>query len=466
MKLLEIFNDTNVDYPRDKTIIELFEQQVLLNPDAIAIMYEEEQITYRELNERSDQLANYLMENDTRAGATIGLLSYRGIEMIIGIFGILKAGCAYVPFNIEYPAERIRYIIEDAGIEKIICTDDALIHVTGLSNFDCIHLQDALLTTVKLPAIKTSIESCAYIMFTSGTTGRPKGIAVSQRNIIKLVYDSGPISVKPEDRVLQWSNYSFDGSTYDIYSALLRGAAICMIKDDSAADVEKLSKEIISKNITVCFLTTALFNTIIDVEPAAFKGLRKILFGGEMASMSHVKKALSILGKGKIVHVYGPTETTVYASSYSIDDVNAGTGIPIGKPLSNTKFLVLSNDNKPVPVGVPGELYIGGEGVSLGYINNPVLTTERFIQHPFNADKNQRLYRTGDIVRWLPGGLIEFLGRIDNQVKIRGFRIELGEIESVLQECEVVRHAAVIAKTDGEGTKRLIGYVVPKRPVR
>ncbi|MEO7583968.1 MAG: amino acid adenylation domain-containing protein [Ferruginibacter sp.] len=460
-QLLIGFNNTAWEYPRDITISELFTQQVHLIPSAIAVAFEKENITYAELHERSSQLANYLLDMGVQPATNIGLLSYRGIDMIICILGIVKAGCAYVPFNTDYPAERINYIIEDAAIQHVVYTSHDLLHTTTLSRLECIHINDALESSTRLPEVNTGIDSCAYIMFTSGTTGRPKGIAVSQRNIIKLVYDAGPIAVLPGDRVLQWSNYSFDGSTYDIYSSLLKGASLCMIRDDQAADVDELSKVLVSAGSTVCFITTALFNTFIDVQPTAFKGLRKILFGGEMVSMSHVKKALAILGRDKIVHVYGPTETTVYACSYAINEINDGTGIPIGKPLSNTSFFLLDTRYKPVPVGVPGELFIGGEGVALGYVNNPSLTTERFIQNPFNNDPGNRLYRTGDIVRWLPAGDIEYLGRIDDQVKIRGFRIELGEIESVLQECELVRHAAVLAKTDQEGTKRLIGYVVP-----
>jgi amino acid adenylation domain-containing protein len=458
--LLEVFNNTGADYPLDKTIVELFNQQALLTPNNIAVIFGDEELTYEELQQRSNALANYLIENGTSPGTNIGLLSYRGIEMIIGMFGILKAGCAYVPFNTEYPAERLGFIIADAGIRQIVYTSHELLQSIGLDSFDCIHVNDSIAASSQSPNISMPADSCAYIMFTSGTTGRPKGIAVSQRNIIKLVYDAGPISVKPTDRILQWSNYSFDGSTYDIYSSLLKGAAICMIKDNQAADVDALSKCILEQNITVCFITTALFNTFIDVHPEALKGLRKILFGGEMVSVSHVKKALSMLGQDKIVHVYGPTETTVYASSYAINHVPAGTSIPIGKPLSNTSFFVLNNDHQLVPVGVPGELFIGGAGVSLGYINNTALTAEKFIQNPFTKNSNDRLYRSGDIVRWLLEGDIEYLGRIDDQVKIRGFRIELGEIESVLQGCDLVRHAAVIAKTDTEGTKRLVGYVV------
>ncbi|MEO6231488.1 MAG: amino acid adenylation domain-containing protein [Ferruginibacter sp.] len=461
-ELLQKFNATTLAYPGHQTIIELFEAQVQLNPTALAVIFQDDEITYDELNVRASKLANYLLGKGVKPATNVALLCNRGIETIVGIMGILKAGCAYVPINIEYPVERINFIIEDADITSIVHNNHELLEATGLDKFNCIYINDSSdAALASSPAINTTAGSCAYIMFTSGTTGRPKGIAVSHQNIIKLAFDGGPIAITSTDRVLQWSNYSFDGSTYDIYSSLLNGATICMINDSWASDIDELSKVMIAKNITVCFITTALFNTFIDVRPKTLIGLRKILFGGEMVSLSHVKKALSILGEGKIVHVYGPTETTVYACSYAIDKLAAATGIPIGKPLSNTRFYVLNEYKKLLPVGVPGELYIGGDGVSLGYVNNPLLTAERFIQNPYSDISEDRLYRTGDIVRWLPGGVIEYISRIDDQVKIRGYRIELGEIESVLQECSLVRHAAVIAKTDKDGTKRLVAYIVP-----
>jgi amino acid adenylation domain-containing protein len=404
-------------------------------------------------------------------GENIGLLSLRGIEMIVGMIGILKAGCAYVPFNTDYPAERLKFIIEDTNIKYIVTTDNELTGSRGLEIFDCIDIKDSNSSSTLSPKIETDIDSCIYVMFTSGTTGRPKGIAVSHRNVIKLVYDKGEIAVKESDRVLQWSNYSFDGSTYDIYSSLLTGASLYMIRDDWASNADELTRTIEEKKITVCFITTALFNAFVDVQLNALKGLRKILFGGEMVSLSHVSKALTVLGEGKIVHVYGPTETTVYATGYPIYEINKDGSIPIGKPLSNTQLFVLDENRKPVPIGVAGELFIGGDGVSLGYVNNEELTKERFVENPFAENKetnkskkhSDKLYKTGDIVRWLPEGVIEYLGRIDDQVKIRGFRIELAEIESVLLENPTVKQVTVIAKDDKQGaTKKLVCYIVTK----
>jgi amino acid adenylation domain-containing protein len=260
--------------------------------------------------------------------------------------------------------------------------------------------------------------------------------------------------------MLQWSNYAFDGSVYEIYCSLLKGASLHLIKDDWASDVHELSKVIKDQNLTVCFLTTALFNTFADIDPAALQRLRKILFGGEKVSPAHVQKTLSAVGADKIVHVYGPTETTVYATYYPVNNIGEDGLIPIGKPLANTKLFVLDKDQQLVPIGVPGELYIGGEGVSLGYLNRAELTREKFIMDPFYP--GGRLYRTGDLAHWLPDGNIEYLGRMDDQVKIRGYRIEPGEIEDVLLQSELVSQAVVLSKEDDRGHKHLVGYVVPK----
>jgi len=464
-QLLHEFNDTKADYPKHSNLASLFEEQSNISPDQTAVVFGEERLTYKELNDRSNQLANYLITKGIQPGKNIGLLSYRGIDTIIAMFGILKAGCVYVPLNTAYPADRIKYIIDDAGINDIVYSGYDLLLSFELQEYSTVSVNESLSASKKTTGIQTELDSPVYIMYTSGTTGRPKGILVSNRNVIKLVYEPGEISVTSNDRILQWSNYAFDGSVYDIYSALLLGASLYLIKDDWAYDVYELSNIIESEKITVCFITTALFNTFIDTDPTRLQGMRKILFGGEMVSLSHVRKALSILGDDKIIHVYGPTETTVYATSFPIREAKEGGIIPIGKPLANTKLFVLSSNKQLVPVGVPGELYIGGDGISLGYLNRPELTDQKFVADLFDTTSGGRLYRTGDLVRWSKEGNIEFLGRLDEQVKIRGYRIELGEIESVLLQSGLVNQAVVLAKEDKETTKRLVGYIVPSLDV-
>ena len=460
VRLLVEFNDTKADYPEYNTVIEIFEEQAAADPERDAILFEGRGVSFGELNRRANQLANYLAMKKIPAGQKIGLFAARGPEMIIAILGILKAGCTYVPLNIEYPAIRLQYIIRDAGIKHILYTDKGAEGLKRLGESgEIMHLEECLSSgmdhfrSIQVP------DACAYVMYTSGTTGNPKGIAVSHRNIIKLVYDRGEIAIKPGDRVLQWSNYSFDGSVYEIFGSLLSGATLCLFRDEFASDVYELSRVMERCRITVCFLTTALFNAFVDLRPDALKGLRKILFGGEMVSRKHVGKALSITGKGKIIHVYGPTETTVFATAWPIDNWREDGVIPIGKPLSGTTVFVLDIEGQPVPAGIPGELYIGGDGVSLGYLNNEKLNREKFLPDRFSGQPGGRLYRTGDTGRWLSDGNIGFIGRTDDQVKIRGNRIEPAEIEIALMSYPDIREAAVLVRDRGEGEKVLVAYV-------
>jgi amino acid adenylation domain-containing protein/non-ribosomal peptide synthase protein (TIGR01720 family)/FkbM family methyltransferase len=294
-------------------------------------------------------------------------------------------------------------------------------------------------------------------MYTSGTTGLPKGIAISHQNIVSLVHDSDSVTFRASDRVLQWSNYAFDGSTFEIYNTLLKGAALYLISEETASDVYGLSQAIMEHRITVCFLTTALFNAFVDNVPEGLAGLRRVLFGGEKGSPAHVRKAFSVLGPGKMVNLYGPTEITVYASSYVVNEIGDEDVLPIGRPAFNTQVLILDEGQRLVATGIGGELYIGGDGVASGYVNNPELDAERFV---YLEGFNGKWYRTGDYGRWRADGNIEYIGRKDEQVKIRGYRIELGEIENVLQEAGGIRQSVVIAKEDASGGKRLIAYVV------
>ncbi|MCW3464519.1 non-ribosomal peptide synthetase/type I polyketide synthase [Chitinophaga nivalis] len=453
------FNDTAQVYPADKTVVTLFEEQVAATPDATAITFGEVQLTYRTLNEKANQVAHWLLTAGVKPGEHIGLLSYRGIDMLIAIWGILKSGAAYVPFHTGFPAERIQLMMEDAGVTKVVYTDQQLFATIALPDNTGWWLGDALHYPATPTGVVPVVTTPVNIMYTSGTTGRPKGIVVTHSNIVKLVYDPGAIAVKPADRVLQWSNYSFDGSTYDIFSTLLQGACLCMIPDNAAADVEMLSRIISTENITVCFMTTALFNNFVDHDINGLRPLRKLLFGGEKASVSHVQNALMALGTGKLVHVYGPTETTVYALAYPVDGVAAtDIAIPIGRPLANTRALILDPQGALVPIGISGELYIGGDGVSNGYINNAALSAEKFVTLKGHAG---RWYRSGDLCRWQPDGNIVYTGRVDDQVKIRGYRIEPGEIERVMLDLEMVGTVSVVVKETSTGDKRLVACYVP-----
>ncbi|MBO9732436.1 MAG: amino acid adenylation domain-containing protein [Chitinophaga sp.] len=460
--LLDVFNATGSVYPAEKTVLELFEAQVKSKPAAIAVSYEGEQLTYQELDDRSNQVAHYLRDQGAGQGNYVGLLSYRGLEMIVGIWGILKSGNAYVPVHIEYPSERVKSILEDAGVNHVLYTDSKLFDALELPEGTGLPIAGALSYESDALAVNVTSDAVVYVMYTSGSTGKPKGIAVNHRNIVKLVYEPGPIAIVPEDKVLQWSNYAFDGSTYDIYGALLKGAALHMIPDAAAADVYELAAIMEREQISFCFMTTALFNNFADNRLSGLQSLRKLLFGGELVSVPHVDRALSLLGPNRIVHMYGPTETTVYATCYPVNETAGKRTIPIGAPLANTQLLVLDHHGKPVPIGVNGELYIGGDGVAAGYINNESLTAEKFITlegHP------GRWYKTGDMVSWQADGTIVYTGRIDDQVKVRGYRIELGEIESVLQNCPWVSQVVVVVKKeDNSHYNKLVGYIVPEGP--
>ncbi|WP_212004531.1 non-ribosomal peptide synthetase/type I polyketide synthase [Chitinophaga sp. HK235] len=455
---LHSFNATHHDYPAYKTVVELFESQVLATPDAVAVSFNGKQLSYHSLNEQANQVAHYLLAEGIRPGDKVGLLSYRGLDMIVAIWGVLKAGAAYVPFHTGYPGARIRMMMEDAGIAKVLFTDNTLFEAMGLSAAEGIDITGAKGFTTAATGIKTNHDALVNIMYTSGTTGRPKGIAVNHKNITKLVFEPGVIAIQPNDQVLQWSNYAFDGSTYDIFNTLLRGARLCMIRDAAASDALELSSIIRKEQITVCFMTTALFNSFVDSSIEGLRPLRKVLFGGEKVSVYHVKKALAAYGPGKLVHVYGPTETTVYATSYPIDslDTHAVT-VPIGRPLANTKALILDQNGELVPVGVDGELYIGGDGVSAGYINNEQLTLEKFV---VLKGQDGRWYRTGDLCRWSPEGSIIYTSRADDQVKIRGYRIEPGEIERAMNSLDGIAASSVVVKQSPTGEKKLVGYYV------
>lgn len=461
-KQLDEFNTTYQEYPRDSSIPALFAMQAAATPNARAVVFANdaagtmEQLTYRQLDERSNQVANYLIAQGIKPGDRVGFLSLRTIEMIIGMLGILKGGAIYVPFNTSYPSARLQYIMENAGISKVLYTDAGLFSDLALP-IDCgIDMSVAEAYSSSLPSIE--IEPCAgaYIMYTSGTTGNPKGILATHKNIIKLAYDTGTIRVFADDHVIQWSNYAFDGCTYEIYNTLLCGACLHIIPDNAAADPDAIAAIINRYQITVWFVTTALFNAVADANMHALQGLRLILVGGEALSVPHMTRAVAALGSGKVANVYGPTETTTYATVGIINEIGENGVIPIGKPLSNTRVEILNDDKLRVPVGVTGEMYIGGDGVATGYVNNEEQTKEKFI----SLHGEGPWYRTGDFVRRLPDGSIQFIGRKDNQVKMRGYRIELGEIESVLQSAPGVMQVAVIIKEDQHGEKKLIGYTV------
>ncbi|AZK48667.1 non-ribosomal peptide synthetase [Paenibacillus lentus] len=448
-------------YPRRRTLHSLFESQVKKRPDSVALIMGDQQLTYHELNERANQLARILRRKGVQPDQVVGLMTERSFDMIVAILAIFKAGGAYMPIDPSYPDERINYMLEDSHAPLL------LVQHSGLLRAELDHAGEILiLSEVQAegesgqnlrPVAKA--DNLAYVMYTSGSTGQPKGVMTTHRNVVRTVVNNGYLDITPEDRLLQLSNYAFDGSTFDIYGALIHGATLVLVSREEMLDPSKLVHLIRKEGITVTFMTTALFNTLVDLDLEGLERLRKLVFGGEQASVKHVQKALDKLGEGRLVNGYGPTETTVFAATWTVDQSVHESGIvPIGWPLNNTVIHIVDAAGRLQPIGVAGELCVSGDGVARGYLNRPELTAERFVPNPW--EPGTMMYRTGDLARWLPGGTIEYLGRMDQQVKIRGHRIELGEIEAKLLEHPVVRETVLIARQDGQGHSSLCAYVV------
>ncbi|MEC1575620.1 non-ribosomal peptide synthetase, partial [Bacillus haynesii] len=463
-ELILHFNNTKTDYPKNKTLHELFEEQAMKTPDHTALVFGVQRMTYRELNEKANQTARLLREKGIGRGSIAAIIADRSFEMIIGIIGILKAGGAYLPIDPETPKDRIAFMLSDTKAAVLLTQGKA---ADGIDcEADMIHLDKGASDRFSKEPLNPVNDSgdTAYIIYTSGSTGTPKGVVTPHYSVIRVVQNTNYIDITEDDVILQLSNYSFDGSVFDIFGALLNGASLVMIEKEVLLNINRLGSAINEEKVSVMFITTALFNMIADIHVDCLSNLRKILFGGERASIPHVRKVLDHVGRDKLIHVYGPTESTVYATYYFINEIDdEAETIPIGSPLANTSVLIMDEAGKLLPIGVPGELCIAGDGLSKGYLNREELTAEKFIPHPFVA--GERLYKTGDLAKWLPDGNIEFIGRIDHQVKIRGFRIELGEIESRLEMHEDINETIVIVREDEENRPYICAYMTAKREI-
>lgn len=457
--ILGEFNLTEADYPREKTIQELFEEQVEKNPDQVALISGGEQFTYKQLNVKFNQLAHVLRREGVQPDQVIGLIADRSLAMIVGIFGILKAGGSYLPIDPTYPVERIKYMLEDSQTHLLLVQQENMVPAGYQGEVLIVEDETWIDEPVSNLELINQPQDLAYVMYTSGSTGKPKGNLTTHRNIIKTVCNNGYIEITSEDRLLQLSNYAFDGSTFDIFSSLLHGATLVLVPKEVILNPVDLIKVIREEHISVSFMTTSLFNALVELDLSSLTNMRKIVFGGEKASFKHVEKALNFLGNGRLVNGYGPTETTVFATTYTVDDRIKEWGIiPIGRPLNNTTVHILNADDKLQPIGVIGELCVSGDGLARGYLNLPAFTAERFVENPFIP--GERMYRTGDLARWLPSGVLEYVGRKDEQVKIRGHRIELSEIETRLLEHPVVSETVLVAKQNKQGSSYLCAYIV------
>jgi amino acid adenylation domain-containing protein len=468
-QLLVEWNNTQTDYPRDKCIHQLFEEQVARTPDAVAVVFENEQLTYQQLNCRANQLAHYLQSNGVGTDVLVGICVERSIEMIVGLLGILKAGGAYVPLDPEYPQERLQFMLADTQV-KVLLTQEKLVESLGQhqSRVVCLDADLESISKANQDNLNSTVspQDLSYVIYTSGSTGTPKGVAVTHQAVNRLVFNTNYVQLTTTDRVAQAANIAFDAATFEIWGALLYGARLVIISKSVLLIPSEFAANIRSHGVSVLFLTTALFNQLASLVPQAFASLRYLLFGGEAVDPLWVQSVLEKGAPQHLLHVYGPTENTTFSSWYLVEEVpTKATTIPIGRPISNTQIYLLDQNLQPVPVGVPGELYLGGAGLAWGYLNRPELTNEKFIPNPFEKEEGSRLYKTGDLARYLPDGNIEYLGRIDNQAKIRGFRIELGEVEVALSQHSHVQISCVIVREDTPGDKRLVAYVVAQKGV-
>jgi amino acid adenylation domain-containing protein len=472
-KILVEWNATEADYPETSGIHQLFETQAQAQPEAIAVVFGDQSLTYRELNQQANQLAHYLREQGVQPDTLVGLCVERSLDMIVGLLGILKAGGAYVPLDPSYPAQRLAYMLDDSGV-KFLITQHSLVNRLSLTDQHCILLNSAEFkcrltqySTHNIPPVELGLTAkhLAYVIYTSGSTGKPKGVLTPHQAIIRLVINNDYVPLNRDTVMAQCAPVNFDAMTFEVWGTLLNGGLLALYPL-SIIDLNILGKMIEEYKVNTLWLTAGLFDQFVLELYPSLKSIKYLLTGGDIVSPVSVQKLYSYLSNVQIINAYGPTENTTFTCCYHIPrEISLDQSVPIGHAIKNTQLYVLAPDQSLLPIGIVGELYIGGVGLARGYLNRPELTAEKFIANPFSDDPHSRLYRTGDLVRWLPDGQLAFIGRADHQVKIRGFRIELGEIESALVQHALVQEAVVLARETSSAIataaeKRLVAYVV------
>jgi amino acid adenylation domain-containing protein/non-ribosomal peptide synthase protein (TIGR01720 family) len=469
--LLWKWNDTEVAYPVDKCIHELFAAQVESTPDAVAVVYENQQLTYRELNAKANQLAHYLHSLGVKPEVLVGICVERSLEMVIGLLAILKAGGVYVPLDPNYPQQRLAYMLEDSQ-PRVLLTQQHLLETlpTHGSQVICIDSQWELITRENTanPVSYTTVDNLAYVIYTSGSTGKPKGAMNSHRGVCnRLLWMQETYQLTAADTVLQKTPFSFDVSVWEFFWTLITGARLVVAQPEGHKDPNYLVNLIIQQQITTLHFVPSMLQAFLEAENVEkCQSIKRVIASGEALPTQLQQRFFHRLD-AQLHNLYGPTEAAIDVTFWQCqDNANSQNTVPIGRPIANIQIYVLDKYLHPVPVGVTGEIYIGGVGVGRGYLNRPQLTAEKFIPNPFSDEPSARLYKTGDLARYLPNGEIEYLGRIDNQVKVRGFRIELGEIEAVISQYPQVRETVVnvreevILREDELISKQLVAYIV------
>ncbi len=482
-QIIEDWNATRTPYPADLSVAALFEQQAARYPEAIALVCDTLHLSYAALNRRANQLAHYLRACGIGPELAVGLCAPRSPEVLIGMLAIVKAGGVYVPLDPAAPAERLAFMLQDAGVRIVLCSDQTREQLAGaVAAAGAAPLLISLSDWAQFaqapdhnPAQNATPDHLIYIMYTSGSSGQPKGVRVTQRNVVRLVQATDYADLSAAEVFFQFAPLAFDAATFEIWGSLLNAARLVL--PPALESLEALGQLLDQYAVTTLWLTAGLFHQMVESNLSALAGLRQLLAGGDALSLVHVQQLLHALPNCRLINGYGPTEGTTFSccQTLTLADLRAGS-VPIGGPIANTQVYVLDRFLQPLPIGVPGELYIAGDGLARDYLNRPALTAAHFVPNPFaglespvatngasssSPGRSSRLYKTGDLVRWRPDGRLEFLGRSDQQVKIRGFRVEPGEIAARLHEHPAVQQALVLARADLPGDKRLVAYIVP-----
>jgi amino acid adenylation domain-containing protein len=473
---LRDWNRTATGYPRERTIVELFEEVAARRAEAVALVYGEEQVSYGELERRAERIGRRLRWAGVGVEEMVGVCMERSMEMVASMVGILKAGGVYVPLDPSYPPERLRLVVEDAGVKVVLTQERLQQRLAGLPvralcldseseiEEDCTAECEANDEVNDKDGVKAKVEvgpeNLAYMMYTSGSSGRPKGVAVTHRGVVRLVRNTNYAQFGEQETFLQFAPPSFDASTLEIWGALLNGGRLVVYGGEEAS-VEELGRELQRHQVSTLWLTAGLFHLMVEERVQELRGVRQLLAGGDVLRVDAVEKVRRELPGCRLINGYGPTEGTTFSCCYAVSDgVEMGRSVPIGRPIANTQVYVLDEEMREVPVGVAGELYIGGAGLARGYWRLAELTAGKFVPDGVSGEAGGRLYRSGDRGRYLEDGNIEFLGRMDQQVKIRGYRVEPEEVESVLKQYGRVRECVVVVQGESAADKRLVAYVV------